>query len=109
MVDILEKVSFLTTIDKKALLKLSEKAEWCICDAIYQDNESGNYKCFCDIGIGTIGVDYTSGDTIKYKFIPSKDFEKMLITTLLDKKSPLVTKTEQSLVKKITDTYKDLF
>lgn len=109
MFDVIEEVSALTTIEKKTLSKLEEKFEWCICDGLYRDSLMNNNKCFFDIGLGTIGIDYSSGSSIKYKFIPSKDFEKTVINTLTNKESPLVLKTEQSLVKKITDTYKDLF
>ena len=33
----------------------------------------------------------------------------MIVNTIVNKESPLVEKVEQSLVKKITNTYKDLF
>lgn len=109
MFDVVEEVSTLTTIEKKTLTKLEEKFEWCICDGLYKQTLLNNNKCFFDLGLGTLGIDYSNGTSIKYKFIPSKDFEKAVINTLTKKQSPLVAKTEQSLVKKITDAYKDLF
>lgn len=109
MIDLLHKVSVITTIDRKALNKLAEKYEWCICDEIYTSAIEGNYRCFFDIGIGTIGIDYSSGDEVKYKFIPSKELEKEVLSTITNKKNPLVLKAEASLVKKITETYKTLF
>lgn len=109
MIDLLNKLSIVTTIDKKALSKLAEKAEWCICDGIYTSSIENNYRCFFDIGIGTVGVDYSAGDEVKYKFIPSKELEKEVLSTIVNKKNPLVLKAEASLVHKITETYKDLF
>ena len=109
MVDVLDRVSSLTTIDRKSLVKLTNKASLCICDEIYKSGLENNLRCYFDMGIGTLGIDYSSGDTVKYKFTPAKDFEKMIVNTIVNKESPLVEKVEQSLIKKITDTYKDLF
>lgn len=109
MTDIIDRVSILSTIDKKHLLKLCEKVELCICDDVYNSNLDGNYKCWYDIGIGSLGIDFSSGDSVKYKFIPSKEFEKEITSTLLNNENPLKNKIDQSLVKKITDTYKDFF
>lgn len=108
MVDILDKVSILTTIDKKSLVKLGDKVSLCICDELYKESLVNNSRCYFDIGIGVIGIDFSSGDSVRYKFTPSKDFEKQVINTLVNKEAPLTKKVEQSLVKKIVDTYKDL-
>lgn len=109
MVDILEKVSLLTTIDKKSLVKLVDKVDLCICDELYKESLVNDSRCYFDIGVGVLGIDYSSGDSVKYKFTPSKEFEKMVVGTLTKKETPLVDKVEQSLVKKIVSTYKDLF
>ena len=109
MVDVLDRLSLLTTIDKKSLAKLSDKACLCICDEIHKAELENNLRCYFDLDIGTLGIDFSSGDSVKYKFTPSKGFEKMIVNTIVNKESPLVEKVEQSLVKKITNTYKDLF
>lgn len=106
--DIIEKLSVLTTIETKALQKLVKKAELCICDSVFNELVEHNYQCFVDIGVGQLGIDYSAGDCVKYKFIPSKDLERLLVKTLSDGVNPLVIKVEQSLVNKITSTYKDL-
>lgn len=109
MIDVLEKLSILTTIDAKTLSKLCEKASWCICDGLYLESLNNVYRCFFDIGIGTVGIDYSAGDVVRYNFVPSKEFEKSVISTISNGESPLKGKVEQSLVRKITETYKDLF
>ena len=107
--DFLDKLSALTTIDKRPLEKLLKKTVWVICNDIHQAMLRGENIAYVDIGIGTLGFDFSSGDSIKYKFIPNKDVEKEISVTIVSGENPLTDKVEQSLVKKIVDTYKDLF
>lgn len=107
--EITDKLSTLTTIEKKTLEKFFRKIEWCICDDLYTCNLENNHKCLIDIGIGKLGIDFSSGDTVSYRFFPSKELEKGIVSTLVDGNNPLSDKIEQSLVDKLTKTYKDLF
>ena len=109
MDNLVDKISKLTTIDTKILNKLMKKVEWCICDDIYLSMLSNNHRCSIDIGIGSLVIDFSSGDLIRYKFIPSNEFEKGIVNTIVNKENPIVTRSEQSLVSKISNTYKDLF
>lgn len=106
--NIIEKLAILTTIEPKVLQKLVKKAELCMCDSVFNAWVDHNYQCYLDLGVGQVGIDYSSGDTIKYNFVPSKTLEKMLVKMLSDEVNPLTIKVEQSLVNKITNTYKDL-
>ena len=106
---IVEKLSELTTIDPKALDKFFKKISWCICDDVYQASVDNQDRVFIDVGIGTIGVDFSLGDCVRYNFVPSKDLEKDIATTLTSGENPLTLRVEQSLVTKLTNTYKDLF
>lgn len=47
-------------------------------------------------------------DEIKYKFIPSEAFSKLLISGITRKESPLVTKLSEQLKYVLTHTYKDI-
>ena len=109
MIDVLTKLSLLTTIDKKELIKLFEKINWCICDEIYNESLNGNYRYSFDLGFGNLSIDSSTGDSIRYKFTPSQELEKQIASTVINKQNPLTVKVEQSLIRKITETYKDLF
>lgn len=106
--NLVDKLSELTTIDRKTLEKFFKKISWCICDDVHQSSIGGQEQVYIDIEIGTIGIDFSSGDSVRYKFIPSKELEKDIATTLISKENPLTLRVEQSLVSKITNTYKDL-
>jgi len=105
---IVEKLSELTTIDSKALEKFFKKISWCICDDVHQASVDNLGRVFIDIEIGTIGIDFSSGDCVRYNFVPSKELEKDIATTLTSGENPLTLRIEQSLVSKLTNTYKDL-
>ena len=60
------------------------------------------------IKIGYSG-DGLSGDSIKYKFIPSKNLDITVKSTIINKKNTLEYILEQTLKDKVTNTYKDLF
>ena len=47
-------------------------------------------------------------DTLKYKFIPSEDFNETVKTSVIKKKSRLVDSVTDKLKTAITNTYKDI-
>ena len=103
-----EKLSILTTIPEKSLSKLTEKSYYVVSDIILEDIMNDKYVSEIDIGIGTIIIQH-SGDSIKYKFIPSKNLDITVKSTIINKKNTLEYILEQTLKDKVTNTYKDLF
>lgn len=107
MDNMIEDISKLTTIQKEYLDSLVAKSEWCICS--YIENTILNKESITkiDIGIGSLSI-LVEDNTIKYKFIPSKELENAIRTTVIDDKNPLKFKLEKTLVDKITNIYKEL-
>lgn len=103
-----EKLSILTTIPEKSLSKLTEKSYYVVSDIILEDIMNDKDVSEIDIGIGTIIIQH-SGDSIKYKFIPSKNLDITVKSTIINKKNTLEYILEQTLKDKVTNTYKDLF
>lgn len=97
----------LTTIPKASLQKVFNLLDSCICHNILETIENGENLIEIDIEIGRLIINI-EGNSIKYKFIPSAQFEQHIKNTVIFKISPLVENIEKSLAKKITDTYKDL-
>lgn len=103
-----EKLSILTTIPEKSLSKLTEKSYYVVSDIILEDIMNDKDVSEIDIGIGTIVIQH-SGDSIKYKFIPSRNLDITVKSTVINKKNTLEYILEQTLKDKVTNTYKDLF
>lgn len=107
-VDINESLSTLTTIPESTFTKLENKIEWCISDAIEKAILNGEDKVEVDLGYGKLFISFTNKE-IKYKFIPSDLFEKIIINTVMKEHNDLVLNIENSLVSKLVNTYKTFF
>ena len=107
MNNMIEDISKLTTIQKEYLDSLIVKSEWCICSYIENTILNKENITKIDIGIGSLSI-LVEDNTIKYKFIPSKELESAIRTTVIDDKNPLKFKLEKTLVDKITNIYKEL-
>ena len=107
MNDILDNVSTLTSINKKALEKLSNVAIYCLNDAVEESRISGEEITEADIGIGKLLIKF-DGEQVKYKFIPSAKLEESITDTIVHKSNILEIAIENSLKDKVLNTYKDL-
>lgn len=101
-------LSTITTIPVSTLEKLYDKQQLCILHKVSENEKRGEPITYVDIGPGTLYIKHEN-DELRYKFIPSKSFEKDLKEVILSGQSPLITKAEEALKDKITNTYKDLF
>lgn len=104
---LIKKISDLTTIEEEALLKIDD----CVTlihsqDILTQLLES---KDILEIDLleGKLLLQLID-DSVKYKFIPSEDFNKMVVDTILNKKSELVIKVTDKLKNQLINTYKDI-
>ena len=105
--NLIKDLSTLSTIKEKDLVKLLNKAVYCINDSLEETTLAGNNVLIEDIGLGSLYISIENNE-IKYKFIPSKDFESSILKTVVSKKNPLSDKLEDTLVKRISNAYKDL-
>ena len=105
--NLIEDLSVLTSIPRDALDKLSKKCVWVICDDLEDCELENDNLVSINIGIGNLLI--SNGDeTIKYKFIPSKELEKGIRETVVDHKNPLKFVLEKTLADRITNTYKTI-
>lgn len=108
MINIIDDISKLTTIEVEDLNKLISKAIWCICNAVIESNMDNKSITALDVGLGKLLIS-NEDDVIKYKFIPSKKLEKYLVKSLTEGKNPLKLILEKTLCSRITNAYKDIF
>ena len=108
MVDIINDLSTITTIQEKALRKLVDKSMFLICHSVQESIEENDDTTTMDIGIGKLSIKIDD-DGIKYRFVPTPKLEEAMHETLNSGKSPLLYELEQSLVKKVEQARKELF
>lgn len=104
---LLEDISTITTIPLASLQKLSDLSQQCICHAITETLLQKELITTVNIGIGKLLIKQEE-NSIKYKFIPSSDFEQAITDTIVNRKSPIISNAEQTLASRIIKTYKDL-
>nr|DAR38066.1 MAG TPA: hypothetical protein [Caudoviricetes sp.] len=107
MTDILSDLSNLTTINYKTLIRTSNIIIGCICEAIRESEVNNKDITEVNIGIGTLIIKKEDKE-FKFKFVPSDLFKKLLVSTLKNKTMPLDIILEDSLISKLTNTYKTL-
>jgi hypothetical protein len=100
-------LALLTTIKETTLSKLNPIINKLICDYILDAKNKGEDNININLDFGVLNVSLLDG-VIKYKFIPSEDLEKQIITTYLKNTSPIVESLEQAIVDRFENIYKDL-
>ena len=101
-------MSVITTIPLSTLNKLVDKEQLCILHKIVESELKGDPITAIELGFGTLYIKHDD-DEIKYKFIPSKQFENNVKTVITTGESPLIATVEEALKDKILSVYKDLF
>lgn len=105
--NLLQDLSTITTVPIDIFNKLNIKAVWCISDNFYESIINKDEITSIDIGIGQLLIKLDN-EQIKYKFIPSKILDDTLKSTYKDKKSKLQYQLDRSIIKNLTQTYKDI-
>ncbi len=106
-IDLFNDLSLLTGVSKLSLQNLSERSVLCISHAMIECLQSKEPQCEVDIGIGNLYIKL-EGDTIKYKFIPSKNLEETIAFAIQQKESPLTLKIDKALGERIENAYRSL-
>lgn len=107
-VNIKEDLSTLTTINESVFTKLVNKIEWCISDGVEKAIKSGENQVNIDFDLGTLMINFDN-EQIRYKFKPSQKLEKAVTNTVVNERNDLVLNIEESLISKLTNTYKNFF
>ena len=107
MTNLIEDVSLLTNVTENTLEKFIPICRYCIGHAVHEHLCIQKDVTEIDIGFGMLNIK-TDDCGIRYKFIPSKELEDMLIKTVTQHTSPIITKLENNLQDKIDHTYKEL-
>ena len=107
MINLIDDLSTLTNVSDKTLLKFVPVSNYCISHAVYEAICSYEEVAVMDVGIGELHIKIDN-DKLAYKFIPSKDLESMLIKTVSKNCSPIISKLELNLQKRIDAAYKEL-
>jgi hypothetical protein len=104
--DLIKDLNSLTTIPESSLSKLLDISNWDICNCVEETTLQKDNLAKIDLGLGTLMI-LMEEDNIRYKFIPSRELEVNIKNTYLKKENPLKNNLEKSLVKKITEIYKE--
>ena len=106
-INVVKDVSALSTIQERVILKLLDKFNYSICEAVEEAVLQEEEVVELNIGLGTL-ILKLSEDGIRYKFIPSQKLETSVKNTFIYRQNLLEDVLEENLVNRITNTYKDL-
>lgn len=107
MANIIEDISFLTNVSEAVLKKLVTATSYAIGHAIHEGVREQQEIIILDIGIGELQVKIQN-DLIKYKFVPDKSLENMIVRTVTTNTSPIAIQLDNNLKEKIDKAYKDI-
>lgn len=106
--NLIDDLSTLTTIPSGTLNKLADKVSYIICNNLEESVLNSDNIMELNVGIGTLILSIED-NSLEYKFIPSQKLETSIVNTIKNKKNPLETTLEKSLVSRILNAYKDMF
>lgn len=107
MINLVDDIARLTDVSEKTLNKFIPIANYCISHALYESQCKKEELCVIDLGYGEIHLK-TDDNCVYYKFIPSKELEKLIIQAVTTKTSPMIFKLDTGLQEKIDRAYKEL-
>jgi hypothetical protein len=107
MTKLLDDLCCLTTVATYNMTQLRKLSESIIGHAVSEGVLDNEEIVEIDIGIGTLYIKIE--DDIKYKFIPSDKLSSVVKQAVETRTSPLNTEIDETLGKRIMNTYKDLF
>ena len=107
MINLIDDISKLTDVPCKTLNKFVPIANHCIGHAVHESYCSQSDITEIDLGYGELHIKVDASG-IRYRFIPSKELETLLVKTITTKRSPIIEKVEKDLQEKIERAYKEL-
>lgn len=100
-------LSVLTTIPEKALEKLAAKALYCVSGAVAEAAMADEESAEIDLDLGRLLISFAGGE-LRYKFVPDGKMDAAVKNAVICKQNLLETALDESLVRSVTSTYKDL-
>ena len=97
----------LTSISACLTDKLCKTSNLVIGHAVFETVKTGEHVTEIDVGYGILSI-FVDGETIKYRFTPSKALENTLVNAIVNNTSPLADAIEDKLVIKLKNTYREL-
>lgn len=101
-------LSKLTTIPEGAFDKISTVLDYIHSNKIVEQVIENKDIIEIELFEGIL-VLFLEDDTVKYKFIPNKKFESVVIDSIINKKDILVETISERLKNQLLNTYKDIF
>lgn len=103
----ISKISTLSTIPEKSISQLQKYLNAIASHDIVTQMVDGNNVFEIDTFEGKIYITLDD-DILKYKFIPSEAFDKIIRETIIDRQSVLIEALSEKLKDSLVNTYKDL-
>lgn len=107
-ISIIEDISNITTIPVADLNKVARKGELCICHRVSEGVAAGESVTNIDVFFGNLLIKVTE-EGVRYKFIPSKEFDRAVKNVVDKGEDPLISQLESAVVTTMLKAYKDLF
>ena len=107
MIDLVEDVSNLTCVPDHILKKFVPIINYSIAHGVYETKISDKSTTVVNLSIGELHIQHEN-NSVKYRFIPSVDLEKLVAQTITTNRSPIVSTIEKNLEHKIKHAYKEL-
>lgn len=107
MESLVNDLSAITETRKKVFEKLSQNANYCICDYLEKTILNNEKVCNIDIGIGNLLIGIDDG-TVRYKFVPSNELESCIISTLENQQNVLIAAVDKQLISQLNKLYEKL-
>lgn len=100
-------ISNLTTLSVRLLEKLNKTSITIIGHAVYESLLEGGCDTHVDTGYGTLTI-HVDAESIRYRFVPNKELERVVMKTVTTKTSPLKVALDKNLSDKLQNTYREL-
>lgn len=107
MVNLVKDISVLTDVTENTLNKFIPICQYCIGHAVHEAQTTMSDIVEIDLGFGELHIKLED-NCVRYRFIPSSDLEKSIVTTISTRNSPIISKLESNLQERIDRSYKEL-
>lgn len=107
MNNLIQDISVLTDVSESTLKKFIPIVNSCIGHTVHESRCCNKEVSEIDLGFGELHLKVDPSG-IRYKFIPSKELEKLIVKTLSSKQSPISITIEKNLEEKILRAFKEL-